>query len=150
LFGRYSLSLGRKEPSGRGSLFVLSERFKCPLSFEAYGINGNIGTLAGSTAEAEAAAMIIGGPVAVKVQSADIAHKTEVGGVALNVAPTDARAAYERVLENAKQFVPTAEIEGVLVQPMIPAGREVIVGISRDEFGARCSCLASEVSWSRQ
>jgi len=71
--------------------------------------------------------------VAVKVQSADIPHKTEVGAVALNVASEDARAAYERVFESAKRFVPTAEIEGVLVQPMAPAGREVIVGISRDE-----------------
>ena len=71
--------------------------------------------------------------MAVKVQSADILHKTEVGAVALNVAPEDARAAYERVLENAKRFAPTAEIEGVLVQAMAPAGREVIVGISRDE-----------------
>jgi acyl-CoA synthetase (NDP forming) len=69
----------------------------------------------------------------VKVQSADIPHKTEVDAVALNVAPEGARAAYERVLESAKRFVPTAEIEGVLVQPMAPAGREVIVGISRDE-----------------
>jgi acetate---CoA ligase (ADP-forming) len=44
-----------------------------------------------------------------------------------------ANAAYERVLESAKRLVPTAEIEGVLVQPMASAGREVIVGISRDE-----------------
>jgi acetate---CoA ligase (ADP-forming) len=111
---------------------VLSE-YRARSLLEAYGINGNIGTLAGSAAEAEAAARIIGGPVAVKVQSADILHKTEVGGVALNVVPEDARAAYERVLESAKRFVPAAEIEGVLVQPMVPAGREVIVGISRDE-----------------
>ena len=111
---------------------VLSE-YRARSLLEAYGINGNIGTLAGSAAEAEAAARIIGGSVAVKVQSADIPHKTEVSAVALNVAPEDARAAYERVLESAKRFVPTAEIEGVLVQPMAPAGREVIVGISRDE-----------------
>src|SRR5262249_1585331 len=89
--------------------------------------------LAGSAAEAEAAAITIGGPVAVKVQSADIPHKTEVGAVALNVAPEDARATYDRVLESAKRLVPTAEIEGVLVQPMAPAGREVIVGMSGDE-----------------
>jgi acetyltransferase len=114
------------------SATVLSE-YRARSLLEAYGINGNIGTLAGSAAEAEAAARIIGGPVAVKVQSADILHKTEVGAVALNVAPEDARAAYEHVLESAKRLVPTAEIEGVLVQPMAPAGREVIVGISRDE-----------------
>ena len=111
---------------------VLSEHRARSL-LQAYGINGNIGTLAGSAAEAEVAARIIGGPVAVKVQSADIPHKTEIGGVALNVAPADVRATYERVIANAKRFVPAAEIEGVLVQPMAPAGRELIVGINRDE-----------------
>jgi acyl-CoA synthetase (NDP forming) len=114
------------------SASVLSE-YRARSLLEAYGINGNIGVLAGSAAEAEAAARMIGGPVAVKIQSADIPHKTEVGAVALNVASEDTRAAYERLLESAKRFVPTAEIEGVLVQPMAPAGREVIVGISRDE-----------------
>jgi acetate---CoA ligase (ADP-forming) len=114
------------------SATVLSEYHARSL-LQAYGIDGNVGTLASSAAEAEAAARIVGGPVAVKVQSADIPHKTEVDAVALNVAPEDARAAYERVLESAKRFVPTAKIEGVLVQAMAPAGREVIVGISRDE-----------------
>jgi acetate---CoA ligase (ADP-forming) len=111
---------------------VLSE-YRARSLLEAYGINGHILTLAGSAEEAEAAARMIDGPVAVKVQSADILHKTEVGGVALNVAPEDARSAYEHVLESAKRFVPTAKIEGVLVQSMAPVGREVIVGISRDE-----------------
>jgi acetate---CoA ligase (ADP-forming) len=115
------------------SATVLSE-YRARSLLLAYGIDGNVGTLAGSAAEAEAAARVIAGPVAVKVQSADIPHKTEVGAAALNVSPEDARAAYERVLESAKRFVPTAKIEGVLVQPMVPAGREVIVGISRDEF----------------
>jgi acetate---CoA ligase (ADP-forming) len=114
------------------SATVLSEYHARSL-LEAYGIGGNVGTLAATAAEADAAARIIGGPVAVKVQSGDILHKTEVGAVAINVAPQDAWAAYERVLENAKRFVPTAEIEGVLVQPMAAPGREVIVGISRDE-----------------
>jgi len=114
------------------SATVLSE-YQTRSLLQAYGIDGNVGRLAGSAAEAEAAARMIGGPVAVKVQSADILHKTEVGAVALNVGPEDARAAYESVLESAKRLVPTAEIEGVLVQPMARAGREVIVGISRDE-----------------
>ncbi|MGN6747626.1 MAG: acetate--CoA ligase family protein [Xanthobacteraceae bacterium] len=114
------------------SATVLSE-YHARLLLKEYGIGGNAGTLAGSAAEAEAGARIIGGPVAVKIQSAEIPHKTEVGAVLLNVAPEDARAAYERVLESAKRFVPTARIEGVLVQPMALAGREVIVGISRDE-----------------
>jgi acyl-CoA synthetase (NDP forming) len=111
---------------------VLSE-FHARSLLEAYGIGSNVGTVARSAAEAEAAARVSGGTVAVKVQSANIPHKTEAGAVALNVDPEDARAAYERVLENAKRFAPTAQIEGVLVQAMAPAGREVIVGISRDE-----------------
>jgi acyl-CoA synthetase (NDP forming) len=114
------------------SATVLSEYHARSL-LEAYGIGGTAGMLAGSAAEAEAAAKVIAGPVAVKVQSADILHKTEAGAVALNVGPENARAAYERVLENAKLLVPTAQIEGVLVQPMAPAGREVIVGIGCDE-----------------
>jgi acyl-CoA synthetase (NDP forming) len=114
------------------SATVLSEYYARSV-LEGYGIGGNAGTLAGSAAESEAAARLIGGPVAVKVQSADILHKTEAGAVALNVRPEDVRAAHDHVLENAKRFAPTAQIEGVLVQAMAPAGREVIVGISRDE-----------------
>jgi acyl-CoA synthetase (NDP forming) len=90
-------------------------------------------TLARSAAEVEAAVKALGGAVAVKVQSGDIPHKTEAGAVSLNVSPENARAAYERVLENAKHFAPAAKIEGVVVQPMAPPGREVIVGISRDK-----------------
>jgi acetate---CoA ligase (ADP-forming) len=111
---------------------ILSE-FHARSLLEAYGIGGNVGTVARSAAEAEAAARASGGAVAVKVQSVDIPHKTEAGALALNVGAEDARTAYERVLENAKRFAPTAQIEGVLVQPMAPVGREVIVGISRDE-----------------
>jgi acetate---CoA ligase (ADP-forming) len=111
---------------------ILSEYHARSL-LEPYGIGENVGALAHSAAEAETIAMINGRTVALKVQSVDIPHKTEAGAVALNVRPEDARSAYERVLENAKRFAPTAQIEGVLVQAMAPAGREVIVGISRDE-----------------
>ena len=77
-----------------------------------YGIGGNAaGTLAGSAGEAVAAARAIGGPVALKVQSPDILHKTEAGAVALNlVSAQDVRAAYERVLANARRSVPQARI----------------------------------------
>jgi acyl-CoA synthetase (NDP forming) len=111
---------------------VVSEWRARPL-LAAYGIGGNESTLVSSAAEAEAVAREIGGPVALKVQSADIPHKTEAGGVALNISPDSARTAYERVLQNAKRFLPTANIEGIVVQPMAPAGREVIVGVSRDK-----------------
>ena len=70
--------------------------------------------------------------MALKVQSADIPHKTEAGAIALNVAAADARAAYERVIANAKRYAPAAAIDGVLVQEMAPPGREVILGVNRD------------------
>ena len=99
----------------------------------AYGIAGDDGAvLAQSAAEAEAAALKIARPVALKIQSADIPHKTEAGGVALNIAGADVRTAYERVLASARQHAPAAHIDGVLVAPMARAGREVILGVNRD------------------
>ena len=79
-----------------------------------------------------AAAKAIGGAVALKVQSPDILHKTEAQAVALNLSAQDAAAGYERVLANARRHAPDARILGVLVQPMAPPGREVILGIKRD------------------
>ena len=98
-----------------------------------YGIGGDVGKLARSADEAEAAARVLGVPVALKVQSPDIVHKTEAGAVALAVAtPMEARAAYERVLAAAKRHAPDAHVIGVLIQPMAPPGREVILGVSSD------------------
>jgi acyl-CoA synthetase (NDP forming) len=99
----------------------------------AYGIGAADGAvLAQSAAEAEAAALALGRPVALKIQSADIPHKTEAGGVVLNVSGADARAAYERVVAAARRHAPKARIDGVLVAPMARPGREVILGIHRD------------------
>ncbi|HLH92285.1 MAG TPA: acetate--CoA ligase family protein [Xanthobacteraceae bacterium] len=99
-----------------------------------YGIgDGNAGKLVRSAEEAEAAARALGGPVALKVQSPDIPHKTEAGAVLLDIAtPAEARAGYARVLAAAQRHAPAAHILGVLVQPMAPPGREVILGISND------------------
>jgi acetate---CoA ligase (ADP-forming) len=99
-----------------------------------YGIGSNpVGRLASSADAAVAAAQTIGGAVALKVQSPDILHKTEAGAVALGLASAqDVRGAYARVLASARQHVPGARILGVLVQPMAPPGREVILGVKRD------------------
>ncbi|HEY1309881.1 MAG TPA: acetate--CoA ligase family protein, partial [Pseudolabrys sp.] len=96
------------------------------------GVERPPGALVSSAADAEAAAINLGCPVALKVQSVDIPHKTEAGALALNVSGDGARTAYDRVLTAAKNFAPKARIDGVLVQPMAPAGREVILGINRD------------------
>ena len=117
---------------------VLSEWQARPV-LAAYGISGGeAGQLVHSAAEAETAARSWAGPVALKVQSANIPHKTEAGAVALNIASDGARAAYEHVLAAAKKYTPQARIDGVLVQPMAPPGREVILGVNRDATWGPC------------
>jgi acyl-CoA synthetase (NDP forming) len=102
-----------------------------------YGIPRLPEMLATSADAAVAAAARIGGPVALKVQSPEIVHKTEAGAVALGVTGERAvRAAYADVLRNAEAACPGAAIEGVLVQRMAPPGQEMIIGVSRDpSFG---------------
>src|SRR5262249_53830782 len=68
-----------------------------------------------------------------KVQSPEISHKTEAGGIALGISGEKAvRDTYERILASARAAYPEAAIDGVLVQAMAPPGLEVILGITRD------------------
>ena len=85
-----------------------------------------------SAAEAEVAARDFDGPVAMKIASPDILHKTEAGGIALNVAPQATAAAYDRIMADVSRHAPEARIEGVLVSPMVEGGVEVILGAKRD------------------
>ncbi len=103
----------------------------------AYGIPCAESILAHSAHEAETVALGLGFPVVVKVASEDISHKSDAGGVRLDVKNVEeaARAFYE-IMASAKAAVPTARIEGVIIQRMIPDGQEVIVGAKRDKvFG---------------
>ena len=115
------------------SPLVLSE-YRARALLAAYGIGTeNAGELALSGDEAAAKAKAMGRPVALKVQSSEIPHKSEAGAVALNLVDAGAvRTAYDRVLTAAKHYAPAALIDGVLVQPMAPPGREVILGVNRD------------------
>jgi hypothetical protein len=71
--------------------------------------------------------------LAVKVESPDIVHKTEAGVVALDVrSDGELRAAYDRVMANARAFAPRAQIRGVLLQPMVTQGIEVVAGVRVD------------------
>ncbi len=73
------------------------------------------------------------GPVAMKIVSADIAHKTEVGGVVLGVEGGEAaEAAFVTIMENAARHAPDARIDGVLIAPMIEGGVECIIGARID------------------
>jgi acetate---CoA ligase (ADP-forming) len=110
----------------------LTER-ESKVILDLYGIPTAREIRAESAESLDAAAAQIGFPLVLKVESADIAHKTEAGGVALNVHSTEElHAAFERVLANARRYAPLARIEGVLLQPMIPSGVEVVVGARID------------------
>jgi acyl-CoA synthetase (NDP forming) len=91
------------------------------------------GILATSADEAIQAASTLGFPVALKIQSAAILHKSDVGGVALSLSNEgDVRAAYATMLETVQVQCPGVVIEGVLVSPMRPTGFELLVGVIRD------------------
>lgn len=76
-------------------------------------------------------------PVVAKIESADIPHKSDTGGVMLNIKDeADLLEKYRQILKNAKNYNPEAKINGVLVQEMLPCGTEIILGINNDkQFG---------------
>ena len=104
----------------------------------AYGIQTAGMHLAKTEQEAVQIAGRIGGPVVLKVASPDISHKTDVGGVLLNLSDQKSiSSGFQTIVERARQGQPDSEIQGVFVQEMIPSGQEVIVGAVQDpQFGA--------------
>ena len=82
----------------------------------------------------------LGPPVVMKINSSDIIHKFDVGGVRLNInTPDDARSAYDEIIANAKRFKPDAKIAGTLMVRQVRKGIEVIIGAIRDpNFGPIC------------
>jgi acetyltransferase len=93
--------------------------------------------LATNPAEAANSAREIGFPVVLKIVSPQILHKTEAGGVVLNVrSEEEVRQAFERIMQNARDYNPSAELQGVAVQEMVTGGQEMIVGMTSDpQFG---------------
>ncbi|MFL6054991.1 MAG: acetate--CoA ligase family protein [Actinoallomurus sp.] len=114
---------------GRIALTALEGKRLC----DAYGITTPAEDLATSADEAVSRAVDMGLPVVLKIVSPDILHKTEAGGVLVGVdSPHDVKAGYERIVTAAKAYDPDAEILGVQVQRMVPAGQEVIIGATTD------------------
>jgi acyl-CoA synthetase (NDP forming) len=104
---------------------------------KSYGINVCRSALAGSEEEAVALAAEIGYPVVLKIQSPDILHKSDIGGVKVNLDEADeVRRAYSAIKQAVEQNAPDARIEGILVQEMLTPGTEAIVGVNYDKvFG---------------
>lgn len=102
-----------------------------------YGIKMQPGRIAHSREEAVRCAQEIGYPVVLKIVSPQIVHKSDYGGVKLNLQTAEeVGRAYEELIANVQAKAPAAEIKGVLVTPFVSGGTEVIVGVLRDnQFG---------------
>jgi acetyltransferase len=103
----------------------------------AYDFHVPTGKVAMSADEAVEISERIGYPVAMKIVSADILHKSDLGGVRVNVGSAEGvRDAYDLMMLRIGRRMPEAHLEGIYVEKMVPRGREVIIGMSRDpQFG---------------
>jgi acetyltransferase len=119
-----------------GAERVLTERQSKAL-LKSFGISTSREELARTIDEAVAAGKKIRYPVAMKIDSPDIMHKTEAQAIRLNVQDeSELVEAFQEILDNARNYAPEARINGVLIQEMVPDGVEVIVGVNRDpQFG---------------
>lgn len=109
------------------------------LEHEAYDVLAKYGIpapkfgLATSAEEAIELSEKIGYPVVLKIVSPDIIHKSDVGGVKLNLKSSEeVRRSFEEIIRNVRTKAPEAKITGILVQEMVPQSLEVIVGATRD------------------
>lgn len=114
---------------GRDFLFEHEAKTLCGL----YGLPVTRIKVGETEDEAVKAAEEIGFPVVLKIVSPQVLHKSDAGGVLINIGDEDGvRKGYNKILENVKSHVPDAEITGILVQEMAPNGTEVIVGSTKD------------------
>jgi acetyltransferase len=104
---------------------------------KAYKLPGIPMRLAGTSKEAKTFANETGYPVVLKIAASEITHKSDIGGVILNLNDPEAvSAGFDQIVANTQAAFPQAEIHGVYVQRMLPAGQEVILGAVQDaQFG---------------
>jgi acetyl coenzyme A synthetase (ADP forming)-like protein len=104
---------------------------------QAYGFIVPKDAIAVSADDAAAKAAIIGFPVVMKINSPDISHKSDVGGVKVNLANAQAvKDAYTAMMTQIPQKMPKAKLEGVSIQEMCKRSHEIILGVNRDKMGA--------------
>jgi acetyltransferase len=122
------------EALGRGAAVSETESKRI---LACYGIAVPQEIVARNPEEAGVAASRIDGPVAIKVVSPDILHKTEAGGVRLGLStPEHVSKAAAEILASASRYAPLARIDGISVQQMAPAGVEIVLGVKNDrQFG---------------
>jgi acyl-CoA synthetase (NDP forming) len=120
-----------------GSLSGVLSEHESKTILAQYGIGMLPSRLVAGTGELDAAVAAVGFPLAIKIQSRDLPHKSEVGGVRLHIRDAAGAAdALQHVHAAAAQHAPTARIDGVLVERMAASGTEIIIGLVRDDtFG---------------
>lgn len=130
-----TLSLAAGEPSSQES-YALSEH-DSKVELGKYGIPVAREVIVKSEEEAVQFAQSVSEPLAMKIESADILHKSDVGGVKLNVkGGQEAREAYRAILASVGEKCPDAAINGILMVPMLKPGVEMILGVNNDpQFG---------------
>lgn len=111
--------------------------FQARKIFEIYGIKGPERFLAEDVNSAVSAAEKIGYPVVAKIVSPDILHKTESGGVRINITNSvEMRKAFDEIMSSVKTYSKTARIEGIEIQKMVKGVQELIIGVKKDvQFG---------------
>lgn len=115
-----------------GQRKVIGE-FESRLLLDAYGIPNVPGGLARTADEAETIAENIGYPVVLKIVAEGLIHKSDAGGIVLNLQNSEElRVAYDELLDRIRKNEPSAEIIGAMVEKMAKKGVEVIVGMRRD------------------
>src|ERR1700677_3931068 len=137
--GRYGAAFAAAAAAPPPSVPAVTLPAKNPTEAEAKRLLGAAGIASAPEAEcatadeAVAAAERFGYPVVMKILSPDIVHKSEIGGVLLNISDANAgREGFPQLLERAKVAVPTAQLDGVLVAKQLKGGVECILGIHRD------------------
>ncbi len=120
-------------PAAVQALTVARDEFSAKQALQAAGICILEEYLARDAAEGLLTARRMGFPVAMKIASPDILHKSDIGGVALNIADAAAfEAAWADIMAKVAAAAPTAKVDGILVAPMLSSGQEMIIGSQRD------------------
>lgn len=134
----HTLNLAIPEPS-KGGKTALSER-QSKVELKKYGVDVPAEYVVSKKEELDGLSLEY--PVAAKIESPDILHKSDVGGVRLNIQNLEElKNAFDQILESAKAHCPDARINGILISRMLPPGMEFIIGVNNDpQFGPMVLC----------
>jgi len=158
-YGKYKIDYGKtakprtfEVDSGRVKSILVNNRQKSKNYLfeagfeilEAYGNNTARWKFVHDPSELQQAAAELTFPLSLKISSPDIVHKSDMGGIRLNILNPDGLIdSYQKMLGDIKTRMPAAQISGVLVQEMVPRGKEVMIGVKKDPVFGHCIVIGS-------